>query len=108
VPCRKYAYVFRNNEKDRGKGRGGNQKYTQCVTHTTPAYMKWAISQITTWVPQGPCPNLYHIHGTKDQTFPYRRIKNAVLIEDGDHLMVMKKPEAVNKALNDMLLSANQ
>jgi pimeloyl-ACP methyl ester carboxylesterase len=80
----------------------------QCVTHTSPAYMKWAINQITTWTPQRPCPNLYHIHGTKDQTFPYKRIKDAVLIEDGDHLMVIKKPEEVSKALSNILLSANQ
>ena len=76
----------------------------QCVTYTSPEYMKWATYQITHWEPTIKLDNLYHIHGTKDQIFPYKQIQNAFFIEDGDHLMVMKKAEEVNQILNEIIL----
>lgn len=76
-----------------------------CVTYTSPTYMKWAIHQITTWKPNVTCSNLYHIHGTKDQIFPYKQVENVYTIEDGDHLMVMKKANEVNRVINEILLA---
>jgi hypothetical protein len=75
----------------------------KCVTQTSPSYMKWTVFQITEWMPTLQCKNLYHIHGTKDQTFPVKQIKNACLIEGGDHIMVLKKTEEINKALKTIL-----
>jgi thioesterase domain-containing protein len=76
----------------------------ECVTYTSPEYMKWTTYQITNWKPTIEINNLYHIHGTKDQVFPYRQIQNVYTIEDGDHLMVMKKAEEVNKIINEIIL----
>ena len=76
----------------------------KCVTYTSPEYMKWASYQITHWEPTIKIDNLYHIHGTKDQVFPYKQIQNAFFIEDGDHLMVMKKAEEITKILNEIIL----
>ncbi len=76
------------------------------VSYTSPAYMKWATCQITNWQPKMECDNLYHIHGTKDQIFPYRLVKDLyVTIEGGDHLMVMKRPADVGQAISRILLS---
>ncbi len=75
----------------------------QCVTYTSPEYMKWASYQITHWEPTIKIENLYHIHGTKDQVFPGKQIQDALFIEDGDHLMVMKKAEEVNRLLSEIL-----
>ncbi len=79
----------------------------QCVTYTSPSYMKWTTHQITSWTPTVKCKNLYHIHGTKDQVFSYKPIQNAYSIENGDHLMIMKKAEEVNKIINSIILSDN-
>jgi len=76
----------------------------QCVAYTSPEYMKWTSYQITHWEPTIKVENLYHIHGTKDQIFPYKYIQNALFIEGGDHLMVMKKAEEVNQILNEIIL----
>jgi len=76
----------------------------QCVTYTSPEYMKWTSYQIIHWEPTIKIENLYHIHGTKDQIFPCKQIQNAFFIEGGDHLMVMKKAEEVNKILNEIIL----
>ena len=47
---------------------------------------------------------LIPIHGTLDQIFPYEHIKNAFPVEDGDHLMVLKKADVVSSILSGILL----
>jgi pimeloyl-ACP methyl ester carboxylesterase len=74
------------------------------VTHTNPVYMQWSVSQILNWKPGIECPNLYHIHGTRDLTFPHKYINGAYLIEGGDHLMALKRPRKVGKLLAAILL----
>ena len=81
------------------------EEMNRCVVYTCPTYMKWTTLQITNWTPTVACKNLYHIHGTKDQVFPYKKIKDVYTIKNGDHLMVMKKAEEVNKVLNEILVS---
>lgn len=74
------------------------------VSYTDPTYMKWSIHHILNWTPQFVCPNLYHIHGTRDITFPQKYIKEAIFINRGDHLMVMKRPQQVNEILAEILI----
>lgn len=74
------------------------------MVYTDPVYVKWAIKQITEWIPGGNIKHLYHIHGTADQIFPYENIRNAFSVEGGDHLMVMKKADAVSSILDGILL----
>jgi hypothetical protein len=93
------AYLFAHFIYDMSR-----EEVEECVTCISPVYMKWSVYQITNWAPKTVCENLYHIHGTKDQTFPYKQIQNAYLVEGGDHLMVLKKPEEVSKVLNDIFL----
>lgn len=73
------------------------------VSYTSPNYMKWATCQITSWRPSEKCPNLFHIHGTKDQIFTHHRIDNAHIIEGGDHLMVLRKAEEINKIIEQII-----
>lgn len=74
------------------------------MTYTNPVYIKWAIKQITEWIPENKYKHLYHIHGTLDQVFPYDLIRDAFPVENGDHLMVMKKADIVSSILSGILL----
>lgn len=74
------------------------------MTYLDPIYVKWAVKQITGWTPSNKCKHLYHIHGTIDQIFPYELIHNAFPVEDGDHLMVIKKADVVSSILSGILL----
>jgi hypothetical protein len=73
------------------------------VSYTSPEYLKRAFCQITQRKPSIKCKNLYHIHGTKDQIFPSQQIKNAYMVEGGDHLMIYRKSKEVNKILKEIL-----
>ena len=73
------------------------------MTFLDPVYIKWSIHHITNWVPKQKIKNLYHIHGTKDQIFPFEQIENAYTVIDGDHMMVITRAEEVSKIIRDIL-----
>lgn len=77
---------------------------SEFLTVTDPVYIRWAVRQITDWIPDNKSENLYHIHGTEDQIFPFRQIRNAITVEGGDHLMLVKKAETVSALLSGILL----
>lgn len=77
---------------------------SEYVSYTDPVYTKWSLHQILNWKPEQECPNLYHIHGTRDQMFPLKYIKATHVIEGGDHLMVLKRFKKISKELAEILL----
>lgn len=74
-------------------------------------YMRWAIKEILQWRPSLHIAELYQIHGTKDATFPYRKIKTnypegserLFTIKDAGHLVALEKPTEVSSALKIIL-----
>lgn len=77
---------------------------SQFMVYTDPVYIKWAVREITNWIPNNNCEHLYHIHGTEDQIFPYELIRNAFPVQGGDHLMVLRKANTVSLILGSILL----
>ena len=68
-------------------------------------YLKWAIHKIVNWKRSNAyeIQNLTHIHGDKDIVFPIKNIKDCKVIKGGTHIMVMQKPKAVSKEINEVL-----
>lgn len=67
------------------------------------AYYKWAINQVLLW--QGvfvKCP-VRHIHGDKDEIFPIARVKDAVIVPGGTHLMVVTKPKEISEIMRSFI-----
>lgn len=79
-------------------------KVAKYMIYTEPVYLKWAIYQITNWKPVEQCRNIYHIHGTKDQIFPYEQMSDEVYtVKGGDHLMVMERAKEVSDIIGYIL-----
>lgn len=66
-------------------------------------FMRWAIVHAPRWRGKGDESRIHHIHGTADRMFPFRRIKNAVPVEGGSHLMVYVNGEEVTKLIKEEL-----
>lgn len=77
---------------------------SKCMLVTNPMYVRWAVYQITNWEPVVECPRIYHIHGTKDQIFPIKQIRDAYIVEGGDHLMLMEYAKDVSCYIRKILL----
>ncbi len=69
-------------------------------------YTNWAVNQAINWKNDWQHPNLYHIHGDKDNMFPIKNIKCSCTIKNGGHFMIMNRADEVSQYINSILLEA--
>ena len=72
---------------------------------TTKNYMRWAINEILNWKNEQRPKNFFHIHGTRDRIFPYKKTHADVLIKGGTHLMVHNRAAEISKLLAEKINS---
>jgi len=66
-------------------------------------FLRWAIYHAPKWRGKGDESRIHHIHGTADRMFPIKRIKNAVHVSGGTHLMVYEKGAEISKLIQEEL-----
>lgn len=80
----------------------------QMISETDPAFIKWGIQAVLQWrnteIPQ----SLYHIHGTRDEMFPYTYTSPTHTILKGDHVIVITRADEVNKILAEIFSTIQQ
>ena len=63
-----------------------------------PEFIEWAIDAVIKWNPPLDYrTDVVHIHGTNDLLFPIQKIKNAITVNKGTHIMNMTMSAEVNK-----------
>jgi pimeloyl-ACP methyl ester carboxylesterase len=67
-------------------------------------YTNWAVHQAINWKNDWQHPNIYHIHGDKDNMFPIKNIKADYTIKDAGHFMIMNRAAEVSDCINAALL----
>jgi len=67
-------------------------------------YLSWAIKELIEWDQDESIDNVIHIHGTKDMIFPAIYLKNYIPLPNGDHAMILKKADWINKFLEKNLI----
>ena len=72
------------------------------ISETDPAFIKWGIRAVLKWRNKRIPKSLYHIHGTRDEVFPYRFTSPTHTIIKGDHALVNTRYEEVNIILMDI------
>jgi len=77
--------------------------FNDMLKKTSPKFMKWAMGATVNWdnkiIPQ----NVFTITGNKDHVFDYRRIKDAIIVNGGTHIMIFDRADEINKILKDIL-----
>lgn len=66
-------------------------------------YLAWAIFNVLHWQQSIPLENILHIHGTDDNVFPIKYIKNCVPIKNGTHIMILYKAKSICKIITESL-----
>ena len=69
------------------------------------AYNNWAINNVINWRNTWQPKNLFHIHGSKDNTFPIKYVLPTHIVKDGGHFMIMSKAAEVSRYINEILKS---
>lgn len=67
-------------------------------------YLEWAIRQVILWERTEIDENVIHIHGSADQVFPVKYIKNCTVVKDGTHIMILNKFRWLNENLPKIIL----
>ncbi len=62
-------------------------------------FMRRSIGMIVKWKNKEIPKNIVHIHGTKDHTLPARKVKNAVLVKKGSHMMTLTRADEISVLL---------
>ncbi|HEY4323386.1 MAG TPA: alpha/beta hydrolase [Mucilaginibacter sp.] len=69
----------------------------------TPEFLRWAMGAALHWENKIIPPNTYHIVGDKDKVFPSKKIKDAIVVKGGTHIMIYDEPGKINKILKSIL-----
>ena len=75
----------------------------QMISETDPAFIRWGINAVLHWKNRQIPERFYHIHGTRDEVFPYRYARPTYTISKGDHVLVITRAAEVNRILSDIL-----
>jgi pimeloyl-ACP methyl ester carboxylesterase len=77
----------------------------QMISETDPSFVRWGINAVLQWKNREIPDGLYHIHGTRDEIFPYRYTAPTHTIPKGDHVIVITRAEEVNGLISEILAS---
>lgn len=75
----------------------------QMINETDPSFVRWGINAVLQWKNQELPNGLCHIHGTRDEIFPYRYTKPTHTIHKGDHVIVITRAAEVNRIVAEIL-----
>ena len=63
--------------------------YKRYLSVRDPQYLNWAVKQQINWKRTSIISNLVHIHGDKDNVFPTRYIKDAIIVKDSTMICIL-------------------
>jgi pimeloyl-ACP methyl ester carboxylesterase len=75
------------------------------ISETDPAFISWGIRAVLKWRNRQIPKSLYHIHGTRDEVFPYGCTSPTHTVYKGDHVIVITRHEEVNNMLAEIFLT---
>ena len=103
IPAGLYKKMTIMNHFMGSKSKTDKAMVLSFVNQTDPAFIRWSINAILGWEQHERLNNSIHIHGNKDRLLPHRYTRASHIIENGRHLMVLNKADAINKILEEVL-----
>jgi len=78
--------------------------YKKFLSMRDELYIPWAINALLNWDREDSDEETIHIHGTNDFIFPSGNIEHYLPIEEGTHIMIIDKADAITSTLNKVLV----
>jgi pimeloyl-ACP methyl ester carboxylesterase len=79
--------------------------YKKYLSITDTRYLDWAIENMVCWDCPKPMPGVVHIHGDKDEIFPYKYIEGCIAVPGGTHIMIINRFRWFNDHLEEIILT---
>jgi pimeloyl-ACP methyl ester carboxylesterase len=77
--------------------------YKKYLSVRDTKYLDWAIKNMVLWDCDDPNKDLIHIHGDRDEVFPYKYIDNCITVEGGTHIMIINRFRWFNEHLPSII-----
>jgi|SRR6185312_3787691 len=77
--------------------------FNDMLKNSSPTFLKWAMNASLAWKNEITPPNVFTIAGDNDRVFPYKRIKDAIIVKGGTHIMIYERAKEINKILKKIL-----
>lgn len=82
---------------------GESYLFDSMLRNTSPKFLKWSMGAALHWDGQSPLQRIYHVIGDSDLIFDHRKIKSAIIIPGGDHMMVFTRAKDLNPIIRNIL-----
>ena len=79
--------------------------YKKYLSVTDTRYLDWAIENMICWDQREPMQEIVHIHGDKDEIFPYKYIEGCITVPGGTHIMIINRFRWFNENLEEIILT---
>lgn len=103
VPDKFYRWVGLHARNVLGVPASGKKSFEEMIMRASPVLLRWSVSQAVDWNGEEYSQPFIHVHGTKDQVFPARYIKNCRFVEGGSHFMVLNKAREVSGVIQEFI-----
>jgi len=80
-----------------------NWLFVDMLKKSSPGFLKWAMAATLKWDNKTIPKNVIQITGDKDLVFSYKRIKDAIIVKGGTHIMIFERAREVTKILKRIL-----
>jgi len=80
-----------------------NWLFVDMLKKSSPVFLKWAMDATLKWDNKVILKNVFQIIGDKDVVFSYQKIKGAIIVKGGTHIMIFERAKEVTKILKQIL-----
>jgi len=81
-------------------GTDNKELLNKILDDTDLDFTKWAINELLNWKNTTPLSSIIKISGTNDKLLPPTKADNTILIEKGEHFMIVDKAKEISDVIN--------
>jgi len=81
-------------------GTDNKELLNKILDDTDLDFTKWAINELLNWKNTTPLSSIIKISGTNDKLLPPTKADNTILIEKGEHFMIVDKAKEISEVIN--------
>jgi pimeloyl-ACP methyl ester carboxylesterase len=88
-----------------GKFAGSKESplFYSMLQNSSPVFLSWAMRAVLEWNGDPAKTRINHLAGDNDLIFQHRRIKDAIVIPKGDHMMVFTRAKELSPIIRNIL-----
>lgn len=80
------------------------ERLKNIIRNTTQGFNQWAINALVNWKNETIQAPVFHLHGNADKLLPLSFVQPDIIIEGGNHFMIMQKAKEISAHIQRVLV----